>query len=517
MCDKKGCVVLGVVMVLFVLTAMAAFSGGKQEAAAKEEAVVYQFLNAWGMWDLSRGRIPVEEQPDSPYWQYVGNKFGAAPLTVSWEWDGAKGYVSGLRRMLAAGDIPAALMPYEMKLAWELIEEGVAIPLDDLLKKYGRDTYNQLTEEEWDLVRAQAPDGKIYYVPLIQFAGRIPSGMIRKDWLDRVGMGIPQTRDELVEMYRAFKKYDANGNGDPNDEIPVSGRKGMRWCDDLFMMHGVSIYEGHPQWRWVPDKGQLISEQVSERMRNSIEFLRSLYQEKLIDEVFVIQSGGDWTSKIKANKIGHYLHLPWVIDRFSDFMTENPSAEWVYMPLPKVPGLPRQKTMFRRIGFPAFMITKEAKQPEKIMQWYNYSQTEEGYIYQTLGIPDVDWVKEGDKIKVLNKKAPWYKFVSIPSKYVPEVIRLSPLGDMKVKIIEEAQKNVYHGPDNLGMSSSVYEGYEDFLPVNAKLYREWCSKMVVGELDMSDWDRYVKLWHESGGDVVTKRANEWYKKIKGIK
>lgn len=516
MCNKKGWVVLGMVMVLFVLTTGAAFSGGKQEVAAEEEEEVYQFLNAWGMWDLSRGRIPIEEQPDSPYWQYVANKFMAAPLTVSWEWEGAKGYVSGLRRMLAAGDIPAALMPYEMKLVWELIEEGVAIPLDDLLKEYGQDTYDQLTEEEWDLVRAQALDGKIYYVPLIQFVGRIPSSMIRKDWLDRVGMSLPQTRDELVDVYRAFKKYDANGNGDPNDEIPVSGRKGMRWCDDLFMMHGVSMYEGHPQWRWVPDKGQLISEQVSEEMRKSIEFLRSLYQEKLIDEVFVIQSAGDWTSKIRANKIGHYLHLPWTMDTFSAFITEDPSAEWVYMPLPKVPGLPRQKTMFQRIGFPAFMITKEAKQPEKIMQWYNWSQTEEGYIYQTLGIPDVDWVKEGDKIKVLNKKAPWYKFVSIPSKYVPEVIRLSPLGDMKAKIIEEAQKNIYYGPDNLGMPASVYEGYEDFLPVNAKLYREWCSKMVVGELDLSAWDQYVKLWYDSGGEVVTQRANEWYKKIKGI-
>ncbi len=88
---------------------------------------------------------------------------------------------------------------------------------------------------------------------------------------------------------------------------------------------------------------------------------------------------------------------------------------------------------------------------------------------------------------------------------------------MKIQIIDEAKKNVYYGPDNLGMPSTVYEGYEDFMPENAKLYREWCSKMVVGELDMRAWDEYVKKWYASGGEVVTKRATEWYKKMKGIK
>jgi len=516
MCKGRAWKLLGVNLLLLTIITGSTFAVGKQEAVAPETEV-YKFLNTWGMWDLSRGRIPIEEQPQSPYWQYVAKKFGAAPLTISWEWEGAKGYVSGLRRMLAAGDIPETLLPYEIKLTSELIEEGIAIPLDDLLKKYGQDTYSQLTEAEWDSVRAQSPDGKIYYIPLVQFEGRIPSSLIRKDWLDRVGMGIPQTRDELVMMYRAFKKNDANGNGDPNDEIPVSGREGMRWCDDLFMMHGVSMYEGHPQWRWHPDKKQLISEQVSDEMRESIEFLRSLYKEKLIDEVFVIQSAGDWTSKIKANRIGHYLHLPWVIDTFSDFMSDFPDAKWVYMPLPKVPGKPRQKTMFQRVGFPAFMITKQAKHPEKIMEWYNWSQTAEGYLYQTLGIPCVDWIKEGGQIKVLNKKVPFYKYISTPSKYVPEAIRLTPLGEMKIKIIDEAKKNIYYGPDNLGMSSTVYEGYEDFMPENAKLYREWCSKMVVSELDMSAWDEYVKKWYASGGEVITKRASEWYKKMKGIK
>ena len=34
---------------------------------------------------------------------------------------------------------------------------------------------------------------------------------------------MPTTTEELREVLRAFKEQDANGNGDPNDEIPLSG------------------------------------------------------------------------------------------------------------------------------------------------------------------------------------------------------------------------------------------------------------------------------------------------------
>ena len=45
---------------------------------------------------------------------------------------------------------------------------------------------------------------------------------MRKDWLDRLSLEVPTTWDEWVEVFKAFKEQDANGNGDPNDEIPFT-------------------------------------------------------------------------------------------------------------------------------------------------------------------------------------------------------------------------------------------------------------------------------------------------------
>ena len=33
---------------------------------------------------------------------------------------------------------------------------------------------------------------------------------------------MPTTTDEFAEVLRAFKDNDANGNGNPNDEIPLA-------------------------------------------------------------------------------------------------------------------------------------------------------------------------------------------------------------------------------------------------------------------------------------------------------
>ncbi len=59
-------------------------------------------------------------------------------MTYSWEWNGSTGYIQGLRLMLASGDVPDAIRPpWSWEMNKELIDSGLAIPLDDLLEEYG--------------------------------------------------------------------------------------------------------------------------------------------------------------------------------------------------------------------------------------------------------------------------------------------------------------------------------------------------------------------------------------------
>ncbi len=109
----------------------------------------------------------------------------------------------------------------------DLIELGMNdqtfLPLEDLFEKYAPNIMEVLEKPG---VRASMtlPDGHIYSIPYVVAEPEvfyIP--YINQQWLDRLGLEMPTTPEELKEVLIAFRDNDANGNGDPDDEIPFSG------------------------------------------------------------------------------------------------------------------------------------------------------------------------------------------------------------------------------------------------------------------------------------------------------
>jgi hypothetical protein len=49
------------------------------------------------------------------------------------------------------------------------------------------------------------------------------------------------------------------------------------------------------------------------------------------------------------------------------------------------------------------------------------------------------------------------------------------------------------------------------------VYRQYTAKFILGELPMSDWDKYVAEWRKRGGNIVEERATAWYKSVHHIK
>jgi putative aldouronate transport system substrate-binding protein len=383
--------------------------------------------------------------------------------------------------------------------------------------------YDYFGEDGWAPVRQLSSDGKIYFVPGLSPKIGVRTGFIRKDWLDRVGLEVPTTRDELLTVYRAFRDQDANGNGDPNDEIPVSGREGLRWLDDLFIMHGVEMFEGHPRWSWDEESGQMISHQVSDQMKDALIFIRQLVEEGLMDPVMPVQQNADWTAKLNSGRIGHYFHLVRELHKKSAFMDQDPNAEWVPLPLIAAPGVEPMRYPYpnANYNFPDFAISANADNPEAIMQWFNWSKaSDDALFYLELGIPGVHWERSGDgTIEVLDPATRTYKYHAGARNNVnidEDLIVITQLGETKAAAFDVVLNQV--GTETLdddGMPVSLYgDQYDDFRPGRATLFREVASKIVLGIEPISAWDAYVEQWYALGGDVMTERATEWYRTTK---
>ncbi|MDP3177134.1 MAG: hypothetical protein Q8M76_04470, partial [Spirochaetaceae bacterium] len=311
-----------------------------------------------------------------------------------------------------------------------------------------------------------------------------------------------------------------------NDEIPVSGREYLRWLDDLFVMHGVAMYEGNPQWRWDEKKKQFISDQVSDEMKNAVAFIRSLYAKGYMDKTMPILKGADWLAKIEKNTVGHYFHTTSGMERrvtalrsaVSGATPLAPDAEFVYMPNVQVGNLPHQKNYAGGLT-PDIAITVKAKDPAKILQWYDWIWSQEGTIYKFFGIEGLNYKREGSKIvvdKTVTSLSNKFPFVMRSGNRTAEMYSWMPAGD-QMAAVYKASINDAQFVQNTFMPVKVYDGFEDYIPSKAPLYQERVAKIIIGELPMEAWDAYVKEWNDKGGKVVTERATQWYKDVHGIK
>ncbi|WP_127585253.1 hypothetical protein [Paenibacillus koleovorans] len=145
------------------------------------------------------------------------------------------GATEKLNVLLGTKDAPDAIMGAsamnETFLAM-YAKEGFLVPMNKYLKdpKVMPVFNSRILKENPDMLTGIAsPDGNIYSLP---YVNQVPGTYlespiwINKVWLDNLGLSVPKTLAELENVMEAFATKDANGNGDPADEIPLLARNG---------------------------------------------------------------------------------------------------------------------------------------------------------------------------------------------------------------------------------------------------------------------------------------------------
>ena len=132
------------------------------------------------------------------------------------------------------------------------------------------------------------PDGKMYTLP--RYSGKLQraSGQhlfINKTWLDKLGLQVPKTWDELFKVMEAFKTQDPNGNGKA-DEIPYAmrniGTSEIGWWSPFLFLNSTGIstqFNNSPSrfGAYIKD-GKVQNYLVSDEYRDVIEFLHTMIE-----------------------------------------------------------------------------------------------------------------------------------------------------------------------------------------------------------------------------------------------
>ena len=235
-----------------------------------------------------------------------------------------------------------------------------------------------------------APDGHIYSFPWIEELGsgkeaiqavaNIP--FINKKWLDELGLEVPTTTDELVEVLKAFRDGNPEGR---TDVIPMS-----------FIMNGGNedpgillgaFGEGDNQDHFlVTDDKKVIYSTVQEGYKEGIKWLNSLQNEGLFDPEAFTQ---DWATYVSKGNNGRYgMFFTWDAAN----IVTNPED---YIALPALAGPEGNVNVPRSNGYGVdigrCVVTSANKNLELTAKWIDE-------LYDPLQSIQNNWGTYGDEL-----------------------------------------------------------------------------------------------------------------------
>jgi len=215
-----------------------------------------------------------------------------------------------LSTMFASGEMPDIILTgvssgnrYDKATEQALGEQGLVLSLNDYLDTVSVG-YKQAFEEIDGLKEyITTPDGNIYSLPNIDGSLHVQYNMklwINTQWLDNLGLDMPTTTEEFYEVMKAFKEKDANGNGDPNDEIPLSTvTSGAGTQLDGFLMNPFQLTSEIN--KLYVDNGKVTFAPAQEGYKEGLKYLNQLYAEGLLNPESFTQ---DKNNQVNVNEAG---------------------------------------------------------------------------------------------------------------------------------------------------------------------------------------------------------------------
>ena len=167
-------------------------------------------------------------------------------------------------------------------------------------------------------------DGKVTVLPSSRTKGFLASGqhfMINKTWLDKLGLEVPKTWDDLRKVMEAFKTQDPNGNGEA-DEIAFNPREQSTgkigdWWSPWLMMNATGIathFNSGPSQQGIYVKnGKVGNWMQTEQFRQVIEFYNEMIQNGWAPSDFVTVKDDKYNARNQSDgktaKVGMVLGL----------------------------------------------------------------------------------------------------------------------------------------------------------------------------------------------------------------
>jgi len=319
-------------------------------------------------------------------------------------------------------------------------------------------------------------------------------------------MDVPETTDEFIAMLRAFKEQKPGGQ-----DVVIPYVNGPTPFSDVFAgAFGVST-------NYVIEDGKLISRYNSKYMLDYLEFMNTLFEEKLLDNEFPVNTSEVINEKIFSGKAGLFSYNIWGIDSLVNTFAESlPDAEYVAIGFPM--GAEGMQGIYTPQGYYSFnAIPQSSENAVDVIKFWDKVYEEANFINVYLGYEGEHW--EYNENGEINPIQPKFGDERSNSSYI---IGLGEEYQLKYWT-PRLQKN-----ENLYTWFNEFQKYSDmrnFDPTDLapafesvlssraecdEIALEYITKFISGDLSLDKYQEFLDIYNAAGGAEAEADLAKWY-------
>ena len=448
---------------------------------------------------------------------------------VNWEHPGSD---DNFNLIIASGDLPDCIV-YSWKTAdggaASYVEDGVILDLTKMVDKY-MPNFKKYLEENPDIKKqVVTDDGRILYIPFIRKDDqlcRYMGPLVRRDWLDKLGLEVPKTTDDLYEVLKAFKTKDPNGNG-VADEIPMTAIG----FDRVNNGAGNLLWAFGTTYDFCIKGGKIIYGPTTSEFSEGLSYINKLYEEKLLDIDFLQNDSTNFNSKMITGKSGFaFAFQPTVI---YNGMTDKGDA--VIEGISYLTGPNGKKECYnpfytQKIVDSSLAITSSNKNPSGTLKWLDNFFGGEGYYYMNFGEEGVSYdMVDGEpvlrqeilKVNEATGAADSGLYIGCIDSAFPAlqdyryyVQTLSPWGRQAVEKWFDDDVDTSNTCPALFFTADEKDIITNTMAPITTFMEEQATKRILGQISESEWEDAQKQINAMGIEDVLKVYNDAYGRYK---
>lgn len=374
------------------------------------------------------------------------------------------------------------------------------------------DEFPNLRNLDADILKQTTVDGKVYGLYTERPSSR-QGVILRQDWLDNLNLEKPGTIDELYETMRQFAYGDPDRNG-KNDTIGLTDR------DDLVFgaFKTLGSYFGVPNG-WSVEGTKLVPEFESPRYMDTLNFMKKLYDERIVNSDFAVTSKDVQRNLLIQGKAGVYIGSMSDVQRLAgEAKAVNPKAEFTLVNRIAGPEGYRVWSIPNFNGL--FLFSKTAIKTEdelkQVLRFFDRTMDADVANLMKYGVEGRHYELRDGKVYLpeetsqmrVNEIASLYTLMiaDLGNPNLLKVVQQGTLPELADRLIEDNEKFAVRDP-TIDLESPTYDERGTEL---SKIVSDASYNYIIGQLDEEGFRKEIDRWKRSGGSQIIREYEQAY-------